>query len=128
MQFPAAHIGINGHAPQQGRSGSDFDEAVQAKTEQRNAAGQGSGGDGDQPFQQVPDDGEVFEASSTLDDGGASQNGGFGHSAKHTTTGEGLGGHRFRMVYRGGAWAYYACAVAPDLAKRRGGVCCGAAL
>jgi len=49
--LPALHVGIDCHTPQDGATGSNFDKAVDAKADERNAAGDRAGDDGCEAFQ-----------------------------------------------------------------------------
>ena len=50
-------------APEQCRPAGDFDRAVEPETHQRDASRQESGEQGDQPFEAVPGDGEILQAT-----------------------------------------------------------------
>jgi len=47
--------------PEQSPAGRTFNERIEAKTYQGDASGKQAGANGDDPFEEIPDDGEVFE-------------------------------------------------------------------
>ena len=60
--FTPGSVEIVMESPEHRRPGRYFDQAVQAEADQRNGTGDQSGDDGDERFEAVPGDGEVFEA------------------------------------------------------------------
>ena len=70
---------ISGHPPEERGARRDFDETVNSKTHERNAASDYTCGDRYQTFEGVPRDGEVFEPSPALHYGSTFQNYGFRH-------------------------------------------------
>ena len=70
---------ISGHAPEKRDPRRDFDEAINTKAYERNAAGDYTRRDGYYTFEGVPRDGEVFEPSPALHDGSTFQSSRFRH-------------------------------------------------
>ena len=54
-------VGVGIDPPEQRGAGGDFDEAIHTKCDQRNAAGEYASEHGNEAFEAIPDDGEIFE-------------------------------------------------------------------
>src|SRR5438128_1703407 len=53
--------------PEQRRPGGDFDDAVETEANERYGPGDQSGDDGDQAFETVVGNGEIFQSAPALD-------------------------------------------------------------
>jgi hypothetical protein len=80
VAFAMGGIGITVQAPEEGCSGGDLDGAIDAEPYEGDAACGKSGGDSDQAFQAVVEDGEVFEAAAADEKDGPVCGGGGCHS------------------------------------------------
>src|SRR3954454_16076623 len=65
VSFATFYIRVNGHPPQQDRSGRNFDEAIQAKPNERNAPSNRTRSDSYQALDAIPYDCEILKPSST---------------------------------------------------------------
>jgi len=65
----AFFLGIDGHPPEQRSPGYDFDEAIHAKPDKRDASSNRSRCNGTNSFEAVPSDSEIFEPSSSFGNG-----------------------------------------------------------
>jgi hypothetical protein len=66
--FPAQRINVGIQPPQRGEAGPDFDDAVEAETDERDAAGGDPGDDRDESLDRVVRDRERGEALSCPDE------------------------------------------------------------
>jgi len=73
------HVGVNRHSPQQDGPGRNLNETIHSKTDERNASCDKTGHIGNQPFEGVPRNREIFEPSPPEYDTRAVQNCAFAH-------------------------------------------------
>ena len=64
--FTAMRVRVHRHAPQEGRSRRHFDEAIHAETHQRNAPREYARANGNEPFEAIPHNREIFQVLTSL--------------------------------------------------------------
>src|ERR1039457_6359761 len=73
--FSSRRVQVVTQTPQQRRSRSDFDKAVQPESDERHGPGNQPSDDGDHSFETVPDDCEIFEPLTTANGSNTKQSG-----------------------------------------------------
>lgn len=79
VAFAVMDGGVDVHPPEERGAGNHFHEAVEAESDERDAAGDDSGNESDDGFEAVPGEGEVFETAASADQESAVGGGGVGH-------------------------------------------------
>ena len=86
VRFPAMHIRINGHSPEQDRTGRHFNETIDSKSHERNTSRNNSRHDRNQTLERIPHHREIFESSSAKYGSWAFQGVDCGHADSLATT------------------------------------------